>query len=275
MKSLTARDMTMDADTNFFLRYPRTRHLAGSRHGAGDSIDDAPFAALAGRHVVVEEKLDGANTGIRFDPTRGLLLQSRGHELAGGPREAQFELFKQWAHTHTAMFADVLGTRFVAFGEWMYAAHTVFYDTLAHYWYEFDVFDRDNDCWLDTPSRHTLWAGTPVVSVPVLTAGSFDRPARLVDLVGPSLYISADQRARCETAAVTAGDLPKRVCGRLDLTGTAEGLYVKVEDAGSVVERFKWVRPSFTQAIADSASHWADRPIVVNGLADGVTLWGS
>lgn len=264
----------MDDTSDFFLRYPRTRHLDGSRHGAGDSADDVAFSELAGRHVVVEEKLDGANSGIRFDAERGLLLQSRGHELAGGPREAQFELFKRWAYSHTAMFADVLGSRYVVFGEWMFAAHTVFYDSLEHYWFEFDVFDRVDGVWLDTPARHQLWAGTPVVSVPVLAAGSFANPARLVDLVGPSLYISPAQRPRCEQAAVAAGDTVERVCGRLDLSGLAEGLYVKVEADGHVVDRLKWVRPSFTQTITESASHWLDRPLVANALADGVSLWG-
>ena len=38
-----------------------------------------PFASLAGRHLVVEEKLDGANAGICFDETGRLWLQSRGH----------------------------------------------------------------------------------------------------------------------------------------------------------------------------------------------------
>lgn len=265
--------MTSELDPDFFLRYPRTAHLEQSRHGAGDAADDVAFVELAGRHVVVEEKLDGANTGIRFDPRRGLLLQSRGHLLTGGPRERQFELLKQWAHAHTEMFADVLGTRFVAFGEWMFAAHTVFYDELEHFWFEFDVYDTELERWLDTPSRRALWASTPVCSVPVLFEGVLQHPERVVDMVSESLFISPSQRERCAVAAVAAGDTADRVCGRLDLSGLAEGLYVKVEDAGAVVDRLKWVRPSFTQTIADSGGHWADRPLVANTLAAGVSLW--
>ena len=46
-----------------------------------------------------------------------------------------------------------------------------------------------------------------------------------------------------------------------------EGLYIKIEENGQVVERLKFVRPSFTQTVKVSPTHWLDRPIVPNGLA--------
>src|SRR5436305_12241126 len=78
-------------------KYPRTRHLVGSRLQPGDEdLDALPMSELAGKHVVVEEKMDGANCGVSFDAELSLQLQSRGHFLTGGPRERQFDLFKQW-----------------------------------------------------------------------------------------------------------------------------------------------------------------------------------
>ena len=42
-------------------KYPRTHHLEGSRRQPGDEdLDSVPFRALIGRHLVVEEKVDGA-----------------------------------------------------------------------------------------------------------------------------------------------------------------------------------------------------------------------
>ncbi len=74
-------------------KYPRTHHLEGSRFQPGDEeLDSIPFSQIQGRHIVVEEKLDGANTGISFDDEGRLFLQSRGHFLDGGPRERQFDL---------------------------------------------------------------------------------------------------------------------------------------------------------------------------------------
>ena len=50
-------------------KYPRTRHIEGSRLQPGDEdLEAVPFRDIAGRHLVVEEKIDGANCGISFSP---------------------------------------------------------------------------------------------------------------------------------------------------------------------------------------------------------------
>ena len=56
------------------LKYPRTRHLEGSRLQAGDTADDQPISELADTPLVVEEKVDGANCALSFDQTGTLLL---------------------------------------------------------------------------------------------------------------------------------------------------------------------------------------------------------
>jgi hypothetical protein len=53
-----------------------------------------------------------------------------------------------------------------------------------------------------------------------------------------------------------------------------EGLYVKVEEQGRVVERYKFIRASFLTTVLDSGSHWLRRPILANQLAEGVDLFG-
>jgi hypothetical protein len=50
-----------------------------------EDLAQVPFARIRGRHVVAEEKLDGANAGISFTADGELRLQSRGHFLTGGP----------------------------------------------------------------------------------------------------------------------------------------------------------------------------------------------
>ncbi len=54
-------------------------------------------------NAVVQEKVDGANTGISFSDEGQLLIQSRSHYLRGGPRERQFDLLKQWANEQQEM----------------------------------------------------------------------------------------------------------------------------------------------------------------------------
>ena len=166
------------------LKYPRTPHLLGSRQQQGD--EDLAIVSptdLKGRFLVVEEKFDGANSAISFDEDGSLVLQSRGHVLSGGPRERQFDLFKRWANAYRGALSHVLGTRYVLYGEWLYARHTIRYDCLPHYFLEFDVFDRDTDEFLSTERRRALLSSTPVVSVPVLDQGLLNR---FEDLIGRS-----------------------------------------------------------------------------------------
>ena len=79
-------------------KYPRTRHVEGSRLQPGDQdLEQVAWSSLAGRHLVIEEKVDGANAGVSFTAGGALRLQSRGHYLTGGGREKHFALFKTWA----------------------------------------------------------------------------------------------------------------------------------------------------------------------------------
>ena len=49
-------------------KYPRTRHLEGSRKQKGDEdLKYIPFLEIKGKFLVLEEKIDGANCGISFD----------------------------------------------------------------------------------------------------------------------------------------------------------------------------------------------------------------
>ncbi len=258
------------------IKYPRTHHLVGSRLQHGDhNLAAIPFAAIRGQKLVAEEKMDGANTALSFSEAGELLLQSRGHYLTGGPRERHFDLFKQWAHTHADAFYAAMGARFIMYGEWLYAKHTCFYDALPHYFMEFDIYDRQSTEFLSTPRRRELLAGLPVVSVAVLWQGAVDHLRQLQSLVGPSRFKTANWREALLTAASAAGVGREQVLAETDRERTMEGLYLKVEADGRVMQRLKWVRRSFLSAIQDSGSHWLARPIIANKLADGVDLWTS
>ena len=256
-------------------KYPRTPHLAGSRLQPGDEdLDQVPLDTLRGRFVVVEEKLDGANAGIALDDHRPgqLRLQSRGHVLTGGARERHFDLFKQWASVHSAVIARLLAGGRTLYGEWLYAKHTIFYDRLPHYFLEFDVRDPDGAFW-STARRRAVFDATPVRSVPVIWHGTVTDPHDLPGLVAGSLYKTPRWRDALTASARDAGVDPERARRETDPADAAEGLYLKVEADGRVVERYKWVRASFLTSVLDSGSHWLSRPIIANQLAPGVDLF--
>ena len=233
-------------DMREIIKYPRTPHLEGSRTQVGD--DDVPIIPpqdLRGRFLVIEEKVDGANSGISLDEDGGLILQSRGHVLTGGARERQFDLFKRWANHHWGRLLDVLGTRYVMYGEWVFARHSIPYDQLPHYFLEFDLLDRTTGDFLSTERRQELLKGTPIVSVPILGKGSIDR---FEQFIGPSQCSSGEWM---------------------------EGLYIKWEEDGKVAGRYKFVRDSFRQAVEDEGVHWMERPLEQNTLRAGVDIFAT
>ncbi len=257
------------------LKYPRTAHIEGSRLQAGDEGQDhVLLSTLAGQHAVFEEKLDGANAAISFTAGGDMLLQSRGHYLSGGGRERQFAPFKQWAQAHEGRLLERLEDRYVLYGEWLYAKHSVSYDQLPHYFCEFDIFDRREQVFLSTARRRQLLQDSPVVSVPVLHTGPMPaKPKALQAMVRHSLAKSTAWRTAFDSSVARQG-LDHAMCWRqTDKSDLAEGLYIKLEDENQVLERYKWVRPDFVQTMLDSGSHHSTRPIVPNGLAPGVDLF--
>src|ERR1051326_3522624 len=165
-------------------KYPRTHHIEGSGLQPGDEdLSIVPFHEFAGRYLVVEEKMDGANSAVSFAPDGKLLLQSRGHYLLGGEREKHFDLFKAWARRYTAELWEVLTDRHVMYGEWLYARHSVFYTDLPHYFLEFDLFDKTTGSFLSTQRRRDLLALAPfVASVKVLYEGTVESMQALKDM---------------------------------------------------------------------------------------------
>lgn len=256
------------------IKYPRTRHIQGSRLQPGDEdLEAVPFDAIKNRFVVVEEKMDGANSAISFSNEGGLMLQSRGHFLTGGGRERHFDLLKTWAQTVADTIRDVIGSRYILYGEWLYAKHTIFYDQLPHYWLEFDVYDRETESYLSTAERKSLLHALPIAPVKVLFAGKLSSYKELTNLLGRSCFISNQSRTALQNDFVDRGLSVELILKQTDPTDLMEGLYIKIEENGVVRERYKFVRSSFLTAVVQSESHWLERPIIPNQLKEGVNIF--
>lgn len=251
------------------IKYPRTPHLEGSRLQAGDEdLSQIPFCEILGRHIVIEEKIDGANSAVSFDGEGHLLLQSRGHYLDGGYRERHYNLLKQWANLNCDRLYGALGSRYIMYGEWMYAKHTVFYDALPDYFMEFDIYDRERGVFLDTPSRREITDRIGIISsVPVLGEGIYRSRESVLALLGDSNFITERHIEVLRTVSARHGLDVERQCRETDPSMTMEGLYIKLEEGGVVRDRVKFVRASFLQCVNESKSHWQSRPILPNQLA--------
>ena len=256
-------------------KYPRTRHVEGSRKQAGDEdLNSVRFAEIKGKYLVLEEKVDGANCGISFGADGRMYLQSRGHFLNGGYGERQFDLFKMWAGCFEERLRQLLGKRYIMYGEWLYAKHTVFYDSLPHYFMEFDIFDKEEEKFFSTRKRREfLREASFISSVRVLDRGYYNSSEEIANWVGASLFISEEREQNFLLQCRKGGVEPETARRQTDLTGIMEGIYIKVEEGDYVIDRLKYVRTSFLNRILDSESHWMNRPMVANRLAEGTNLF--
>ena len=153
------------------------------------------------------------------------------------------------------------------FGEWMYAKHTVFYDSLPDYFMEFDIFDRENGVFLDTPSRRAITDKLKIVSsVPVLSTGVFTKKEQILSLLKNSNFITANHIENLKEQARKYNQNEERALKETDPSMLMEGLYIKVEENGEVKGRYKFVRASFLQCVNLSEGHWQSRPIIPNVL---------
>lgn len=245
----------MGASRDDFVKYPRTPHLFGSRGTDDDkhlsAKDSSKF--VADTSLIAEEKLDGTNVGIHFTAAGRMVLQCRGHEITTG-MHPQYDLFKQWTTGIRPVLEAMLEDRFILFGEWLYAKHSVHYRALPHYFFEFDIYDKQRGAFLGLDIRLTMLDGTGIHTVPVVHRGT-TTAEELFALIGPSRFDSA---------------FDNPFTGRTD--NVMEGLYLRVEANGEVTGRAKLVRPEFVEKVKQS-EHWQHQRMIPNELADGAEIW--
>jgi hypothetical protein len=245
----------MGASRDDFIKYPRTPHLFGSTGTDDDKhLDEADSERfIADESLIVEEKIDGTNVGLHFSSAGELVLQCRGHLITEG-MHPQYDLFKQWAAVKRLVLEEQLEDRFILFGEWVYARHSVHYRQLTHYFFEFDIYDKQSRAFLSLERRLDRLAGTGIETVPVLHTGAIDRE-RLQKLIGPSLFDSQFHNPQTN---------------RVD--PLMEGLYLRTEAGGAVSGRAKFVRPEFVEKVKQS-THWQYQEMVPNLLRHGADIW--
>jgi hypothetical protein len=247
--------VVMGASRDEFTKYPRTPHLFGSRGTDDDKHlgQRESLAFIGDASLIVEEKLDGTNVGVHFTSAGRMVLQCRGHEITAG-MHSQYDLFKQWTMGKRPVLEAMLEDRFLLFGEWMYARHSVHYRLLPHYFFEFDIYDKQRRVFLDLAVRLEKLAGAGVETVPVIHRGPATAD-ELQALIGPSRFDSRFENP---------------LMGRAD--NLMEGLYLRTEAEGRVTGRAKLVRPEFVEKIKQS-EHWQHQAVVPNLLAPGAEIW--
>ena len=147
--------------------------------------------------------------------------------------------------------------------------HKVYYDALPAYFMEFDIFDKQTGEFLDTERRREKLKNTDIVSVPVLAAGAFKTQSEILKFIGKSAYFTENRFENLRAEAERAGVSYEEILKETDPSDFMEGLYIKVEENGRVVDRMKYVRYGYVQSAGVADGDWLKKPIIQNKLKDG------
>jgi hypothetical protein len=129
------------------------------------------------------------------------------------------------------MIFEHLSDRYILFGEWCYAQHSVFYDRLPDWFLAFDIYDQGSRRFLSSVHRDRLLEKMSLAKVPCLGCGHFSYPEL------------------------------KKLLSQSKLTDQpAEGIYLRFDQGDWLERRTKLVRSTFIQSVEQHWSRSAIRP---------------
>ena len=197
-----------------------------------------------GEDIVIQEKIDGSNASIRYDEESGTLKAfSRRLELSADNTLNGFWDYVQTLNLNT--FKEILGSRYIVFGEWMGAKHAIKYpeNVYGKFWM-FDVWDTQTEQYLPYEETRSFYDKLIACGneenkfnfVPVFYIGKFKSWEKTSELVG-----------RTEVGAEPSGEgivIKRQNC--LDSKSSRLPFYVKI-----VSEQFSEVHKSKKQKAID------------------------
>lgn len=229
------------------VKFPRTQHLINLGAATRDDLISNQVD-LNHSVVVLEEKIDGANMGISLDYNRSLVVQNRSHTV-NSQSHAQFRRLDEWLERHAQNLHSILDRddefpeRYILYGEWVVATHSIAYSALPNEFLAFDFYDCVTDTFASREMLARLLQGTGIQQVPVI--GTLENG------------VTRDQLLA----------LMSRTSAFYD--GPLEGVYVRFEDSERLrtLDRGKVVRADF---IAGN-EHWSKGIVKLNGIASSST----
>ena len=220
-----------------FFKFPSTPYLAAPKNQdlRSDKVMDKEERDICLSYdIVIEEKIDGANLGISFDKDGSLRLQNRGSYITP-PFSGQWKKLDAWLKNKENDLFDLLGSRYILFGEWCYASHSLKYHKLPDWFIAFDIFDKKEKKFLAVKYRNEFLHNLQITIVPILAKGKFTLHQLNEFMKKKSSY--SDE--------------------------TIEGIYLRLDEGKWLKKRAKIVRSGFVQNIQE---HWINKPLEINRL---------
>lgn len=200
-------------------------------------LTEKEIEMILSQRIYVEEKIDGANLGISFDCEGNLLLQNRGSYLYP-PLEGQWKVLDGWMKKYENRMFDVLADEYILFGEWCYATHSIYYDSLPDWFVGFDILEKKSNRFLNVPKRNLMMNQIGISTVPLLGKGAFTLE-QLKQFFGKSRFGNEE----------------------------CEGIYLRQDGVDYLNYRAKIVRDDFRQNID---IHWSKKRMTYNKIEENL-----
>lgn len=221
-----------------FRKYEKTFRILHPKIFVGGKhyLSSSDVQAVINDKIIIEEKIDGANTGIIGGKKDQIFrLQKRG-SLVDVSEHPQFNRFKAWTNEH---YEQLMNIRYpyIVYGEFMWATHHIYYDQLPDWFICFDVWDGEE--YLNREDKEKYCEKLGINIVPLLYCGYIDSVEELIPYVyGKSEYSSDNDR---------------------------EGIVIKNYRKQM---RAKLVRGEFVKEINEDGTHWSTKwdPRKINQL---------
>ena len=179
-------------------KFPRTAHLVNLGASTEDDLVQDDWNDNLKGNMVIEEKIDGANMGFSLGYDGELLVQNRVSNQAVAPpcsacifavlanppekkshyvnhtSHAQFKPLAAWLARHSATLRSLLALdpkfpeRYVLYGEWVVAKHSIPYASLPDVFLAFDFYDRQAKTFVSREYLERMLSGTGISQVPLV-----------------------------------------------------------------------------------------------------------
>lgn len=220
---------------NTLKKFVRTKHIANLGSVSRDDLiwSGSELQKFLSLPLVIEEKIDGANLGIFIDDNDNIVIQNRSHYVSPS-YHAQFADIDKWKYQNDDSIRQVIGSnKWIIYGEWVVAKHSIHYTMLPSKFILFDIYDRTTDKFFSRSKVEELINGTTFVLINKIAEGFFNLNQLRKLAQSPSVYYD----------------------------GPVEGIYVRAfDDVQYLKYRGKIVRSDFL----DETSHWTKQEIVKN-----------
>jgi atypical dual specificity phosphatase len=231
----TKLGIEMSSHIPYIIKFCRTRHLLNLGAATRDDLimDIREQKDFFNKEIYIEEKIDGANIGFSIKDGK-IVAQNRSHYV-NSATQTQFKELDKWIMNHSAELYDILENgKYILFGEWLYAKHSIQYNKLPDYFIAFDLYEI---------------ACKKFVARPILEEKLKDTTINQIRLIA-------------KTTITNINDIKQFIGDSIYYDGFAEGLYVRLCDSKHVLQRGKVVRPNFLT----SETHWSKQIMIKNEL---------